>query len=486
MMASEKEISDEVNSDSSQELSVQTSCTDINKKKIKLNIEIEKAENNIQTSKSPQLTIKIEPEPETDVESISAEQTRNILRSGTLNDIDLIARRRRDRQLSIRRKRIASYRSQSPPRVEITKIYPKELINEWTSCGWAEMCGRRPTMEDAHVIKMQVNTGLCHNDKKHEEIIIGIYDGHGGAKASEEVGKHLHELFLKRLNMFHSYKMAYKEIENMARNLDDPELYFQRVTEIKVESAKMISNVSSVLYANQFEYCKTEEGDDWESSSSGEDTPPSSHSEKPVIIEESTTPLELFQMHSENEQIQLLMRDSFLEMNSKLLSLNHGTTATFTYLTPDYKFYIGNVGDSRVVLCRNGLPMRLTRDHRPQDEDEKDRITRLGGQIMRDRVNGILAITRALGDALLQPFVSPDPDTHFVQLDPKVDDFIIIACDGLWDFVSDAEAVELIKDEPDPRVAAVRLRDHSFTNKGSTDNISVIVLRLSTEGLKTN
>eukprot|EP00817_Percolomonadidae_sp_ATCC50343_P004534 CAMPEP_0117432816 /NCGR_PEP_ID=MMETSP0758-20121206/12249_1 /TAXON_ID=63605 /ORGANISM="Percolomonas cosmopolitus, Strain AE-1 (ATCC 50343)" /LENGTH=65 /DNA_ID=CAMNT_0005223001 /DNA_START=36 /DNA_END=230 /DNA_ORIENTATION=- len=65
--------------------------------------------------------------------------------------------------------------------------------------------------------------------------------------------------------------MAYKEIENMARNLDDPELYFQRVTEIKVESAKMISNVSSVLYANQFEYCKTEEGDDWESSSSGED-----------------------------------------------------------------------------------------------------------------------------------------------------------------------------------------------------------------------
>ncbi|KAM9963000.1 hypothetical protein ACTFIW_006221 [Dictyostelium discoideum] len=184
-----------------------------------------------------------------------------------------------------------------------------------------------------------------------------------------------------------------------------------------------------------------------------------------------------------------------------------GTTAASVYICEN-KVYIANVGDSRVVLGKiigsdssgssggggggggsaegggdeqqpqpqqqkKTTAERLTFDHRPVEESERLRITEAGGTVLNGRVNGMLAVSRALGDSFLTPYVIPDPHLSSFTIS-KDDKFLILACDGVWDLISDEEAVETIAGISDPNKAAETLRDLAY-NSGSTDNISFIL-----------
>lgn len=78
-----------------------------------------------------------------------------------------------------------------------------------------------------------------------------------------------------------------------------------------------------------------------------------------------------------------------------------GTTA-ITVLIKDNKLYCANAGDSRAIACRNGALVTLSDDHKPNNPDEMDRIYRAGGWVEFNRVNGNLALSRALGDFLFK------------------------------------------------------------------------------------
>lgn len=93
--------------------------------------------------------------------------------------------------------------------------------------------------------------------------------------------------------------------------------------------------------------------------------------------------------------------------------------------------YTANVGDARIVLCRAGKAMRLSYDHKGSDEHEGKRISAAGGLILNNRVNGVLAVTRALGDTYMKELVTGHPYTTETVLQPNEDEFIIIACDGV-------------------------------------------------------
>lgn len=95
--------------------------------------------------------------------------------------------------------------------------------------------------------------------------------------------------------------------------------------------------------------------------------------------------------------------------------------------------YTANVGDARIVLCRNGKALRLSYDHKGSDENEGKRITNAGGLILNNRVNGVLAVTRALGDAYMKELVTGHPYTTETVIQPDADEFIILACDGVSD-----------------------------------------------------
>jgi len=91
-----------------------------------------------------------------------------------------------------------------------------------------------------------------------------------------------------------------------------------------------------------------------------------------------------------------------------------------------------------------------------------------------------LALSRSLGDADLQPFVTYKPEVYFVDLSTGEYRFLIIACDGLWDVVSNQKAIEIVDRYPEPTRAAAALRDYAYL-LGSTDNISVIVYRFDSD-----
>lgn len=92
--------------------------------------------------------------------------------------------------------------------------------------------------------------------------------------------------------------------------------------------------------------------------------------------------------------------------------------------------YCANAGDARGVLCRGGKAVRLTYDHKGSDKQESKRITDAGGFMMAGRVNGVLAVTRSLGDSSMKDFVVGAPYTTETELCDE-DEFLIIACDGV-------------------------------------------------------
>merc|ERR1719450_994519 len=115
--------------------------------------------------------------------------------------------------------------------------------------------------------------------------------------------------------------------------------------------------------------------------------------------------------------------------------------------------YTAHLGDSRAVMARGGGATRLTSmtDHKATDPLEAKRVIEAGGHIENDRVNGMLAMTRALGDVLLKMPVLPNdvvsnvPDITSTDLNPQ-DVFVIVACDGLWDVINDQQAITLVNE----------------------------------------
>ncbi|KAI1633785.1 phosphatase 2C-like domain-containing protein [Biscogniauxia mediterranea] len=144
--------------------------------------------------------------------------------------------------------------------------------------------------------------------------------------------------------------------------------------------------------------------------------------------------------------------------------------------------YTANVGDARIILCRSGKALRLSYDHKGSDENEGKRIANAGGLILNNRVNGVLAVTRALGDTYMKDLVTGHPYTTETVIQPEVDEFIIIACDGLWDVCSDQEAVDLVRNMEDPSDASKLLVNHALS-RFSTDNLSCMIVRFDKAAL---
>lgn len=112
---------------------------------------------------------------------------------------------------------------------------------------------------------------------------------------------------------------------------------------------------------------------------------------------------------------------------------------------------VANAGDSRAVLGRSGEAVELSEDHKPDLPGEKDRILRAGGCVEDGRVMGNINLSRSLGDfeykdarrAPAEQMISAVPDTRSFPLTPE-DDFIILACDGIWDMLTSDQAVAFV------------------------------------------
>ena len=121
----------------------------------------------------------------------------------------------------------------------------------------------------------------------------------------------------------------------------------------------------------------------------------------------------------------------------------------------------GNVGDSRAIASVRGKLQILSYDHKPNNELETKRILAAGGWVEFNRVNGNLALSRALGDFVFKKNEAKKAEEQIVTANPDVrvetltsdHEFILIACDGIWDVLSNEEVLEFVRNRIAQRIA---------------------------------
>jgi serine/threonine protein phosphatase PrpC len=191
-----------------------------------------------------------------------------------------------------------------------------------------------------------------------------------------------------------------------------------------------------------------------------------------------------------------VLREAFLRTdeefsNSGLQAGLVGSTAVVA-LVGSHRVWIANCGDSRAVLSRGGVAVQVTDDHKPEREDEAERVEKAGGQVLYwngHRVMGVLAMSRAIGDHCLRPYVIPEPEISVFARHAR-DEILLLASDGLWDVLSNQEATELAlrsikraREKGASRKAAARVAATVLTkaavDRGSRDNITVVIIDLA-------
>ncbi|KAL0359658.1 UNVERIFIED_CONTAM: protein kinase and PP2C-like domain-containing protein [Sesamum angustifolium] len=160
----------------------------------------------------------------------------------------------------------------------------------------------------------------------------------------------------------------------------------------------------------------------------------------------------------------------------------HPGCTAITALIVKNKLFVANAGDCRTIISRAGKPYALSRDHVASCPEERKRVMIAGGQVKWQvdtwRIGpAALQVTRSIGDDDLKPFVTAEPEMTETLLSAE-DEYIVMASDGLWDVVSNADVVSIIKDTvKEPGMCSKRLATEA-AERGSKDNITVIVVFL--------
>lgn len=139
------------------------------------------------------------------------------------------------------------------------------------------------------------------------------------------------------------------------------------------------------------------------------------------------------------------------EMRHLLMHDTSGAACVVVFIR-DNNIICANAGDSRAMMCVKGKQVELSFDHKPTNQLERDRIIEAGGTVEAGRVNGNLALSRAMGDfefkmnthlPVAKQVVTCVPDIIEMDLSPDVD-FIVVCCDGIWDVMSNQEVADFI------------------------------------------
>ncbi|XP_074577029.1 putative protein phosphatase 2C 57 isoform X1 [Curcuma longa] len=181
---------------------------------------------------------------------------------------------------------------------------------------------------------------------------------------------------------------------------------------------------------------------------------------------------------------------AFAEACSVNSSLASGTTALVA-LVVGSSLVVANAGDCRAVLCRRGKAIELSHDHKPDCSSERKRIESLGGHVYDGYLNGQLNVARAIGDWHMDGMKDPDGVGPLIA-DPEVtrmritedDEFLILACDGIWDVFLSENAVNFarrkLQEHNDPATCCKELVDEALKRK-SSDNLSVVLVCFQTK-----
>ncbi|KAJ1450320.1 phosphatase 2C-like domain-containing protein [Pelagophyceae sp. CCMP2097] len=173
-----------------------------------------------------------------------------------------------------------------------------------------------------------------------------------------------------------------------------------------------------------------------------------------------------------------------------------GSTALTVVVTAS-EIVCACAGDSVGVFCRGGRRRAtpLGAAHTPREAGEAARIGAAGGLVLRGRVNGSLAVSRALGDVSFKRNSAKPPAEQAVVAVPDVqtfareaaDEFFVVACDGVWDVFTLEQVATFVETAwraqvREPSQIAKRLIEFALL-RGSKDNLTALVVILNADRL---
>jgi len=330
--------------------------------------------------------------------------------------------------------------------------------------------GARPYMEDECFIA-------------HDGKLCAVFDGHGGSAVSRYV----------RSNFYANFQSALSE---HMQKFTNPSVKQPEEGRILTENEVTDANTTTIHLIDadpSLDIHETEKQQQLTESSHPRNTP----------INNNKVPSIDSCIHA--------LRTAFRNINHEVQRVSHwsfkGTTAVAILIHEDHNrngqrsIISVNIGDSRAVLSRNSIAIDLTTDHKPNDPNEKQRIEHLGGEVqwcglvdahgnpVLDtgvyRINGNLAVSRAIGDRSEYPFITAEPDMKLFPILSEYDEFIVIASDGLYDVMSSQDVVSFLHKcladlggrSTDQDVLAKVLAEEAIL-RGSLDNVTVIIIWL--------
>jgi serine/threonine protein phosphatase PrpC len=358
-------------------------------------------------------------------------------------------------------------------------------MHEESSCGIvhgvAARCGRRRIVRE----DMYSTLTFAVRDKETGPIsIFGVYDGHGGHRAAQFASDRLPQLLLedKRLGL------CPKEALHQVFMQTDKEFLASSDRTLSFRSSGMGKKKKS---GSRFAFVALQR---MSSRGSSIGTGSGFANVLDSIAVGSVSVAGAPGMTSWSTSIPSTPSPQIIRSNSKaedhVASVsakvqNCGTTATIVTLV-GMDMVCAHVGDSRAVLRRRGgEAFRVCDDHRPCRKDELERIESAGGLILSVdgtlRINGVLSVSRAIGDRELKEFVIAEPEVMTKRLTDQ-DEFLVVASDGMWDFIEDQECVDMTHkhlnyDKLTLENAALRLV-MTACDRGSKDDVCVVIIDL--------
>lgn len=314
--------------------------------------------------------------------------------------------------------------------------------------GVSSMQGWRVHMEDAHICeaRLYANEGDIKVDLPGHSL-FAVFDGHGGTFAAEYAGSNMLRV-LSRQAKFIQYAKFHHERQTKELTLREAE----RVQYVRAGLDLLEGALRDAFVEIDCEIFKARRGQ-WEPDAYSPYHPQTADDNHASAMDASD---------ASNSHRRAAEDDDD----------DSGTTAVVVMITPHW-IVCANAGDSRSVASKqSGKAVPLSYDHKPDDSDELRRIQAAGGHVSGGRVEGDLAVSRGLGDfrfkisatvlnanipltqdhegsELVKPGdqkVSPIPDIIVQNRNAVNDEFVVVACDGIWDVQTNYECVKMIGD----------------------------------------
>jgi serine/threonine protein phosphatase PrpC len=272
------------------------------------------------------------------------------------------------------------------------------------------MKGWRPTMEDQHLFSSRLS--IAQKITLQDHSIFAVFDGHGGGVTSKYLKDTFLSVFCKRPEM-EEYADLSKSGPKSRSDSNGVQLLKDALSATFLE----IDTDLMTLHNEQVERGKSA-------------------------------------ARANNETISSSNTDSSAKKPTPLSQFDRsGSTAVVVLLTPTH-IVCANAGDSRAILRRYGCVLPLSFDHKPSNIVERRRIKDAGGFVKKKRVDGDLAVSRAFGDFCMKSNISLHPSQQKVIVDPDFlvyprdlagDEFIILACDGVWDVATNETCSDFVQ-----------------------------------------